>query len=105
RAVYVAFDSDAATNRKVQSAELALAGALQAVGAKVSLLRLPSGQGGAKVGLDDFLVAQGPGALRGLMEKAAPAPEAAGRPLVFLSPREDVVTRKVTDALAADDEL
>jgi hypothetical protein len=52
----------------------------------VKLVRLPAGQGGAKVGLDDYLVGHGPDAFRGLLAAATdpkppgpgPAAETAG---------------------------
>lgn len=57
RNVYIAYDSDAVTNPKVIQAENALADALTKLGAQVFILRIPPGDGGAKQGLDDFLVA------------------------------------------------
>ena len=60
RDVYLVFDSDAATNPQVMAAEGRLADELQrARGAKLRIVRLPAGEGGAKVGLDDYLVANG----------------------------------------------
>ncbi len=52
RAVYIAFDSDAAWNPEVAAAEGKLAEYLRALGAHVEVLRLP---GPNKVGLDDYL--------------------------------------------------
>src|SRR5262249_23655191 len=83
RDVFVVFDSDAATNGSVGRAEQGLAGALQARGARVKLVRLPAAEGG-KVGLDDYLVAHGADAFRRLLEKAEPALETGGRPAVVL---------------------
>jgi hypothetical protein len=60
REVCIVFDSDAATNKDVLRAECELAAALVDQGAKVKVVRLPPGPEGAKVGLDDFLVAHGP---------------------------------------------
>jgi len=61
RSVYICFDSDAAHNPQIQAAEARLAQELsmkrQAV---LHLVRLPDGKGGAKQGVDDFLVAEGP---------------------------------------------
>jgi hypothetical protein len=55
--VEICFDSDAAINPHVQRAELALARWLHTQGAaKVSIVRLPQADRGAKVGLDDYLV-------------------------------------------------
>jgi hypothetical protein len=74
RHVYVVFDDDAATNTNVQRAESALTRALSEKGADVRTIRLPSGPGGVKVGLDDFLVSNAPEALRELL--TAPPAEA-----------------------------
>jgi len=70
RVVHVCYDSDAVTNEQVQKAERALAEHLQSRGAEVKAVRLPGGPDGEKVGLDDFLVQQGPKALRKFLEKA-----------------------------------
>ncbi|GEM_PF-1190753 len=85
RTVFVIFDSDAADKPNVQHAERELAKALTAQGAVVKIVRLPqvrdakdatgrnSGVGGSeKIGLDDFLVARGPEALRKLLDAAEP---------------------------------
>lgn len=57
RKVYLAFDSDVATNKSVKQALARLATHLSRRGAKVSIICLPQ-QGAEKVGVDDFL-AQG----------------------------------------------
>lgn len=57
REVFIAYDSDAASNPKVIQAENALAEALTKIGARVYVLRLPPTPSGAKQGLDDYLVA------------------------------------------------
>ena len=54
RTVYIAFDSDIATNSKITHAERVLAKLLAQAGATVKLIRIPSGADGAKQGLDDF---------------------------------------------------
>jgi hypothetical protein len=72
RTACICFDSDAAEKEAVRWEEWALAEALAAKGADVRVVRLPGGPDGAKVGLDDFLVAHGPDALRKLMEEARP---------------------------------
>jgi hypothetical protein len=55
--VEICFDSDALHNAHVRRAELALAQWLKGRGAsKVSIVRLPSGGDGGKVGLDDYLI-------------------------------------------------
>jgi hypothetical protein len=58
RKIWICFDSDAAQNPHVRRAESDLAIFLGKRGARVSIKRLPPGQNGAKVGLDDFLLAQ-----------------------------------------------
>ena len=57
RSVHIVFDSDVATNAKVQQARTALAEDLARRGAIVSAITLPPGPDGEKVGLDDYLVA------------------------------------------------
>jgi putative DNA primase/helicase len=89
RSVCIVYDSDAATNPNVRRAEWHLAECLARHGAKVKVGRLPQGDAGpggthSKVGLDDFLVAHGPDALRRLLAEAAdptppdPSPIEAG---------------------------
>ena len=83
RPVCIVYDSDASTNKNVLSAEWLLAQALKSKGAVVKVVRLPPGPpdadgNPAKVGLDDFLVANPPEAL----DRADPGrcrPEAAGQ--------------------------
>jgi putative DNA primase/helicase len=83
REVYLVFDSDLASKPDVQRAEYRLAEALRAKGASVKAVRLPAGENGAKVGLDDYLVAHGAEALRGLLAEAVeaerPAADGSGR--------------------------
>ena len=79
REVCIVFDSDLADNYNVQRAEWRLSQELANRGANVKVVRLPPGDVGpdgkpAKVGLDDFLVARNPDALRELIA-AAVAPE------------------------------
>ena len=57
RIVAVVFDSDVKTKPPVRAAMSRLKEFLASRGAIVSLIDLPSGEGGRKVGLDDFLVA------------------------------------------------
>ena len=57
REVYVAFDSDVMTKRGVWAALARLKELLERRGATVSMVYLLPGEGGAKVGLDDFLAA------------------------------------------------
>lgn len=57
RLVHLAFDSDARHNPDVQAALLALADYLGSRGAEVRLVLPPTGAGGVKAGLDDYLAA------------------------------------------------
>lgn len=78
RPVIIAFDSDVETNPSVKQAESRLAGILKRRGAIVKVARLPSGPNGEKVGLDDFLVANGAAALHKVFSLAQePEVEAA----------------------------
>ncbi|MBN9518545.1 DUF3987 domain-containing protein [bacterium] len=79
RAVFVAYDSDLADKPEVRLAEWHLAEALAAAGAVVRAVRLPHGPGGAKAGLDDFLLARGSDALRLVMDLARPVEPPADR--------------------------
>lgn len=56
RRVYIAYDSDAATNPDVCMAELALARELLQLGAMPHIVRLQHKRDGTKQGIDDFLV-------------------------------------------------
>lgn len=55
RLVYVAFDSDVVAKAEVQIALERLVAALEGLGADVRVAYLPGGEGGEKVGADDFL--------------------------------------------------
>lgn len=57
REVYIVFDSDVMTKRPVYLALVRLKAFLESRGAIVRVIYLPAGEGGAKVGLDDFLAA------------------------------------------------
>jgi hypothetical protein len=70
RSVVFVFDSDVTEKLEVQAALRALAEELIGRGARPVMLRLPGGAGGAKVGLDDFLVAES----RAALEALAPQP-------------------------------
>src|SRR5262249_26285487 len=72
RVVYIVFDYEPKPRTKadVERARRKLAGALRKVGAKVVHLHLP-GDGKAKVGVDDFLVAKGADAFFQLVESTA----------------------------------
>lgn len=59
REVYIAFDSDVVTKDSVRDAMDRLSAFLRSRGARVRIIRLPGGEDGGKVGLDDFLAAGG----------------------------------------------
>ena len=67
RPVHIIFDSDAHDNPLVRLAAFRLARELSRRGAVVSILFLPVGPNGEKVGADDFLVAHGAEKLREMM--------------------------------------
>jgi len=79
RLVFICFDSDASENESVAANERLLASSLAMQGAKVRIVRLQPGDDGAKVGLDDFLVANGPASLESLIGSAEePQPPEVG---------------------------
>lgn len=67
RRVYLVYDSDMRHNRHIRRAALALAWELTGRGALAFVVTLPDGPTGEKVGLDDYLVANGERALHGLL--------------------------------------
>jgi hypothetical protein len=109
RTVYVVYDSDAADKPELRWAEWHLAHTLAGQGATMKVVRLPGGPPGpdgkaGKVGLDDFLVAQGPDALRRLLASAAEAaPPEDRRPEVVESTQEHLTIDRAVRALAAGD--
>lgn len=84
RQVRIVFDSDLAEKPEVQDAECRLAAQLKTLGANVRVVRLPSGAGGLKVGLDDFLISHGALELRRLLDAADDPVEVKG-PLARVS--------------------
>ncbi len=68
RRVYISFDSDVMVKDAVRQAMKRLSIFLESRGADVRLIYLPSGAGGAKVGLDDYFA--GGGTVDGLMRLA-----------------------------------
>jgi hypothetical protein len=68
RDVYLAFDSDAMTNPQVAAALARLSEFLRGRGARIHFVYLPTGNDGAKVGLDDFFA--GGGRVDGLLARA-----------------------------------
>lgn len=71
RTVYICYDSDAATNPDIIRAENALARELTQRGAVVFITRLPPGEDGKKVGLDDYLLEHEVGDLTRLLTTSA----------------------------------
>lgn len=63
RLVYIAYDSDWHTNKQVRMAAIQLSAVLTKRGADVRMVILDATDDGAKVGLDDYLVAHGKKAL------------------------------------------
>lgn len=79
RTCFVAFDSDAAENDNVMRAARILAGMLRADGAgDVLFVRIPHGEGGAKLGVDDFFVRHGADATKKLFAEAEPLEPLSG---------------------------
>lgn len=77
RDVVIVFDSDAATNPGVVSAQRRLSGELLALGAKPRIASLPAGDNGEKMGLDDYLLLRGPDAFKDVVDKAPAHEEGA----------------------------
>jgi len=73
RQVVIAFDSDIENNHQIKLAEIRLMLALRARGASVRPLRLPAASDSGKVGLDDFLMAEGDASRERLDEMIATA--------------------------------
>lgn len=84
REVTIAYDSDIATNEKVQEAEDALTRELTARGAKVRRVRLPSGPNDEKVGLDDYLLTHTKDDFLELPSLPAPGQGKPGRTIQYL---------------------
>lgn len=71
RRCLIAFDSDAAENDHVMRAARVLAWMLtQAEAREVLFVRIPTGEGGAKLGIDDYFVRHGEDATRKLLAEA-----------------------------------
>jgi len=81
RPVYLVFDSDVMTKAPVHLALGRLKELLKSRGANVRLVYLPSGDGGSKVGLDDFLArGKSVGELLALASDELRAPEGGWKP-------------------------
>lgn len=122
RRVFICFDSDGETNPEVRKAEWHLAKVLQTKGAIVKVVRLPSGPPGpdgvpAKVGLDDFLVANSVEDFRKLLDAAmdavvepAVSDSATGgkrddRPTILITTEEHLVNDQAVAALLRDSSI
>lgn len=108
RRVVIAFDSDLQEKPEVLWAEWHLADVLRDAGADVRVIRLPGGPGGEKVGLDDFLLARGPDALRALIDSAAPPTRPTkddDRPEIVVGTDEWRVNAEATTAVAGEPDL
>jgi len=110
RHVIVAFDSDAAHNLSIQTAERCLAESLLTAGvASVKIVRLPDMPDGNKCGLDDFLVANPTVALQDLIDRAPAFSNKPGEPgndsIVTLGCDEHRVNDEVAKLLANDPDL
>ena len=81
RLVYIIFDSDAVDNSQIQKAEAQLFAEILKRGGNPVIGRIPKPNGDdsdrfkGKFGLDDFLVARGPEALKEVLGKAKPHPQ------------------------------
>lgn len=79
RKCLIAFDSDAADNDHVMRAARILAGMLAEGGASETLfVRIPHGEGGVKLGIDDFFMRHGETATRQLFVDAEPLAPLSG---------------------------
>ena len=86
RQVYIVYDSDVMLRPQVHEALVRVKALLQSRGANVALIYLPPGEGGAKVGLDDYfnaghtieqLLALSTSEVRALVQVASQAPSSA----------------------------
>jgi hypothetical protein len=103
RVVVIVYDSDLGDKPEVQWERWHLGEALRERGADVRVVDLPAAPDGGKCGLDDYLVARGPDALRERIAAAGPpARPAAGdpRPKIVLGTDEYRVNAEAIAALA-----
>jgi hypothetical protein len=108
RPVFIVFDSDAAQNENTPFAEYHLAQTLGKCGATVRVVRLPGGDGPAKVGLDDYLLTHTGDDLCKLLDAATqPAkPERKDdRPVIKIGTDEYRVNEEAVKALAGETDL
>jgi hypothetical protein len=102
RQVYIVFDSDVMVKPEVHSALARLRAFLEMRGAKVALVYLPPGEGGVKVGLDDYLAAGH--TVADLLALATPelrAPATAMAPSIPIGEQPNTRTPPDLDALKA----
>jgi hypothetical protein len=93
RRVYIAFDSDVTVKPAVRAALVRLKAFLESRGARVLVIYLEPGEGGAKVGLDDFFAAGG--TVERLLERAEEDLRGGGeRAVPYEATAEGLVWRK-----------
>ncbi|MDA8216195.1 MAG: DUF3854 domain-containing protein, partial [Dehalococcoidales bacterium] len=85
REARIVFDSDVTTKPEVQAALARLREHLQRKGAKVLVVYLPGGPNGAKVGLDDYLLAHTVNELQALVQAPPPEPQVAAPTVELLA--------------------
>ncbi len=83
RQVITCYDSDRASNPRVQAAEKRLAQELRRRGAIVLVATIPVAEDGSKLGLDDYIVRYGGAAAIEMLATAALAPD---KPVIDLAP-------------------
>ena len=106
RRVLIGYDSDIIDKPPVAWAQWHLAEVLTKAGAVVLAVRIPPGADGAKQGLDDFLIAAGPDALKRLLDEATPATKPVDdRPVIVVDHEEHRVNREAVLALASEPTL
>ena len=105
REVVIAYDSDVMRKREVRAALDELTRYLQGKGANARWVFLPDGAGGAKVGVDDYLLEHSPDELRALVRPAPNAAATASSPAPTKSDgdyeRKEARLEQATSTLAA----
>lgn len=81
RQVFICYDSDRASNPRVQAAEKRLAQELRRRGAIVLIASIPAAEEGSKLGLDDYIVRYGAAAAIEMLVTAELAPD---KPVIAL---------------------
>lgn len=101
RDVFIAYDSDRAENGSVRAAERELAACLRRAGARVKVVTIPAADDGAKMGMDDYIVAHGAEKFACLVADAKPAEEDTdARPVVYATTEIHEMARRVREVLA-----